>query len=203
MNSITIDGTDHNLAFSGRQRGGGGYGYPTTQSAIHEFQVNTSNFSAEYGHAAGGVINTVTRSGSNRLHGEASFYDRNAALGAANVVTTLTERNAQGEYVSVPYKPADVRRQWGASAGGPIRQNKLFWFFAYDQHQRDFPGVARANQPEAFFAAPSAQTIQTLAARIGKTPAEALASWNSAMTELNGLLGNVPRSARQLILFPS
>ena len=63
MNSITIDGTDHNLAFSGRQRGGGGYGYSTTQSAIHEFQVNTSNFSAEYGHAAGGVINTVTRSG--------------------------------------------------------------------------------------------------------------------------------------------
>jgi len=202
MNSITIDGTDHNLAFSGRQRGGGGYGYSTTESAIHEFQVNTSNFSAEYGHAAGGVINTVTRSGSNRLHGDASFYDRNAAWGAANAFTTLTERNSQGEYVSVPYKPADVRRQWGASAGGPIRQNKLFWFFAYDQHQRDFPGVARANQPEAFFAAPSAQTIQTLAARIGKTPAEALASWNSTLTELNGLLGNVPRSARQLILFP-
>ena len=202
MNNVTMDGTDHNLAFSGRQRGGGGYGYSTTQSAIHEFQVNTSNFSAEYGHAAGGVINTVTRSGSNRLHGEASFYDRDAAWGAANSFTTLTELNSQGQYVSVPYKPEDIRRQWGASAGGPIRRDKLFWFLAYDQHQRDFPGVARANQPQAFFAAPSAQTIQTLAARTGQTPSAALASWNSAVNNLSGLLGNVPRSARQLILFP-
>lgn len=202
MNSITMDGTDHNLAFSGRQRGSGGYGYSTTQAAIHEFQVNTSNFSAEYGHAAGGIINTVTRSGTNRLHGEASFSERNASWGAANAFTTLTERNPQGEYVTVPYKPTDIRRQWGASAGGPIRQNKLFWFFAYDQHQRDFPGVARANQPQAFFAAPSAQTIATLAARIGKSPSAALESWNNTLSELNGLLGNVSRNTRQLILFP-
>jgi len=202
MNSITVDGTDHNLAFSGRERGSGGYGYSTTQSAIHEFQVNTSNFSAEYGHAAGGVINTVARSGTNHLHGQASFHDRNADWSAANSFTTLTERNAQGQYVSVPYQPEDVRRQWGASAGGPIRQDKLFWFLAYDQHQRNFPGVARANQPEAFFASPSAQTIQTLAARIGTSPAAALASWNNTISELNGLLGNVPRSTRHVILFP-
>lgn len=59
MNSITMDGADHNLAFSGRQRGSGGGGYSTAQSAIHEFQVNTSNFSAEYGHAGGAIISTV------------------------------------------------------------------------------------------------------------------------------------------------
>ncbi len=53
LNSITMDGADHNLAFSGRQRGSGSGGYSTAQSTIHEFQVNTSNFSAEYGHAAG------------------------------------------------------------------------------------------------------------------------------------------------------
>ena len=203
LNSITMDGTDHNLAFSGQARGSsGGYGYSTSQAAIHEFQVNTSNFSAEYGHAAGGVINTVTRSGTNYLHGQASFYDRNAAWGAANAYTTLTELDSAGQYVSVPYKPPDVRRQWGASAGGPIRRDKLFWYFAYDQHQRDFPGVARANEPAAFFAAPSAQTIQTLAARIGQSPVTALADWNNAMAGLSGLLGDVPRSAHQLILFP-
>jgi hypothetical protein len=202
MNSITMDGADHNLAFSGRERGSGGGGYSTTKAAINEFQVNTSNFSAEYGHAAGGVINTVTKSGSNRLHGQASFYDRNAAWAATNAFTTLTERNSLGEYVSVPYKPADTRLQWGLSAGGPIRHDKLFWFFAYDQHQRDFPGVARANQPAAFFAAPSAQTIETLAGRTGQSSSEALASWNSALGELGGLLGNVPRSVRQIILFP-
>jgi hypothetical protein len=202
MNSITMDGTDHNLAFSGRQRGNGAGGYSTAQSAIHEFQVNTSNFSAEYGHAAGAIINTVTRSGSNRLHGQASFHDRDAAWGAANAFTTLTELNSQGQYVSVPYKPPDTRRQWGASAGGPIRRDKIFWYFAYDQHQRDFPGIARANQPATFFAPPSAQTIQTLAARTGKNADQALGSWNNVMANLSGLLGDVPRTSRQLNLFP-
>jgi len=202
MNSITIDGADHNLAFSGRQRGSSGNGYSTTQAAINEFQVNTSNFSSEYGHAAGGIINSVTRSGTNRLHGQASFYDRNAAWGAANAYTTLTERNSLGQYISVPYKPADTRLQWGVSAGGPIRHDKLFWFFAYDQHQRDFPGVARANEPATFFAPPSAQTIETLAGRIGQSPIQALVAWNSAVSDLSDQLGDVPRSARQLILFP-
>lgn len=199
MNGITMDGADHNLAFSGRQRGGNGYS--TAQAAISEFQVNTSNFSAEYGHA-GGVINAVTRSGSNRLHGGASFYDRNAAWGAANAYTTLSERNSLGQYVSVPYKPPDIRRQWDISAGGPIRHDKLFWFFAYDQHQRDFPGVARADQPSDFFAPPSAQTIETLAGRIGESPAQALVAWKTAVGELNSLLGNVPRIANQVIMFP-
>ncbi|HEX3470600.1 MAG TPA: carboxypeptidase regulatory-like domain-containing protein, partial [Silvibacterium sp.] len=202
MNSITMDGTDHNLAFLGRERGSSGNGYSSAQSAISEFQVNTSNFSAEYGHAAGGVINTVTRSGSNRLHGQASFYDRNAAWGAANAYTTLTERTSLGQYVSVPYKPPDARMQWSLAAGGAIRRDKLFWFFAYDQHQRDFPGIARANEPAAFFAPPSAQTIQTLAGRIGQSPAAALISWNNVLSDLNGLLGNVPRNSRQFIAFP-
>ena len=202
MNSIMMDGTAHNLAFSGKQRGGGAGGYSTAQSAIREFQVNTSNFSAEYGHAGGGLINSVTKAGTNRLHGEASFYERNAAWGAANAFTTLTEQNSRSEYVSVPYKPPDVRRQWGASAGGPIRRDKLFWYLAYEQHQRDFPGVARANQPASFFAEPSAQTIHTLAARIGQNADQALGAWNNTMANLSGLLGDVPRSSRQLILFP-
>src|SRR5271170_6462733 len=158
--------------------------FSTAQAAINEFQVNTSNFSSEYGHAAGGVINSVTKSGSNRLHGQASFYDRDAVWGAMNAFTKVMQPEPAGTtttsagapvmylngqpitYVNVPWKAPDVRLQWGFSAGGPIRHDKLFWFFAYDQHRRDFPGVARANEPETFFAAPSAQTIQTLAGRI-------------------------------------
>ncbi len=202
MNSISLDGTDHNLAFMGRERGSGGNGYSTAQSAISEFQVNVSNFSAEFGRAAGGVVNTVTRSGTNRLHGRASFYDRDAAWGASNAFTTLTEKNAQGEYVSVPYKPADNRMLWSFSAGGPLRRDKLFWFFAYDQHRRDFPGVARANEPATFFAPPTAANIRTLAARLGQSPSAALASYNNVLGDLGGLLGSVPRTANQLILFP-
>ena len=54
-----------------------------SQSAIREFQVNTSNYSAEYGRAAGGVTNAVTKSGTNKLHGDAFFYDRDNRLGAS------------------------------------------------------------------------------------------------------------------------
>lgn len=202
LNNNTLDGTDNNQAFLAQERGAGGSGYATPQSAVSEFQVNTSNFSSQYGRAAGGVINTVTKSGTNHLHGQISFFDRDSAWGAANGYTALTERNDLGEYESVPYKPRDTRLQGGAAVGGPIRRDKLFWFIAYEQYQRNFPGVARANEPQTFFAAPSAQNIETLAGRIGESPSAALASYNNVLNELNGLLGNVPRTARQTILFP-
>lgn len=202
MNNSTLDGADNNQAFLAHQRGATNGGYATSQAAVSEFQVNTSNFSSEYGRAAGGVINTVTKSGTNRLHGEAFFFDRNAAWGTTNGYTALTEQNSLGQYVSVPYRPLDTRKQWGIAAGGPIRRDKLFWFFAYDQSQRDFPGVARANEPQTFFAAPSAQTVETLAGRIGESPSAALTSYNNVLNQLSGLLGNVPRTARQTILFP-
>jgi hypothetical protein len=201
LNSVSMDGVDDNLAFHARQRGTAGGGYSTAQSAISEFQVNASNFSSEYGHAAGGVINTVTKSGSNHLHGDAAFYDRSADWGAGNAFTSLTEKNAEGVYTSVPYRPTDLRRQWSASAGGPLRKDKLFWFAAYDQHQRNFPGVARANVPATFFAPPSAQTIATLAGRIGQQPSAALLAYNNVLGQLNGLLGSVPRSIDQWIAF--
>ena len=202
LNSITVDGLESNLAFHASERGSANGGYATAQASINEFKVSSSNFSAEYGRAAGGLINTVTRSGSNRLHGQVSAYYRDANWGTTNPFTTLTEQNAAGDYVSVPYKPSDIRRQVSASAGGRIRRNKLFWFLAYDQHQRNFPGVARAEVPESFFAAPSAQDIDTLAARIGQSPAAAHTAYLNVTQQLAGLLGSVPRSTNQWILFP-
>lgn len=237
MNSITLDGTENNLAFHARERGTGGNGYATTQMAVSEFQVNSSNFSAEYGRAAGGEINSVTRSGTNRLHGQAAFYDRDAVWGAANAYskvlqaepagTTTTQTGApvmylNGKpitYVDVPYKAPDRRLQWGLSAGGPIRRDKLFWFLAYDQHERDFPGVARANEPQVFSAPPTEQTLETLGARIansthpvvtscrgmaapGGETAVASCAYDTVLSQLNGVLGSVPRTARQLIVFP-
>ena len=237
MNSITLDGTENNLAFHARERGSGGNGYATTQLAVSEFQVNTSNFSAEYGRAAGGEINAVTHSGENRLHGQAVFYDRNAAWGAINAFSKVLQVEPAGTtttatgvpvmyldgkpvtYVDLPFKAPDQRLQWGGSAGGPIRRNKLFWFFAYDQHRRDFPGIARANEPEVFFAPPTEQTLETLGARIagstnpivtncratanpGSETAVGACAYDTVLHQLNALLGSVPRTTDQLILFP-
>jgi hypothetical protein len=153
LNNSTLDGADDNQAYFSEARGRTRAAYSISQSAVQEFQVNTSNYSAEYGRAAGGVINTVTKSGGNQYHGELFFYDRDNNLGGAvNPYTTLTVPNSSGTYVTSPYKPTDWRKQWGFGIGGPIIRNKLFWFYSYDQQQRNFPGTARASDPADTFA---------------------------------------------------
>jgi hypothetical protein len=221
LNNNTVDGADNNQAFFSQERGIIGNGYSIAQGAVREFQVNTSNFSAEYGRAAGGVINTVTRTGTNQLHGHVFGFDRDAAWGAANsftTLTTLTSTAARETAVTRPYKPQDLRQQWGGSAGGPIRHDKLFWFFAYDQLRHNFPGVAVVGEPATFFETPTVQQLQTLWARVRSSSTSAVTScatknsgdaalgaqcaYSTVLTDLNSLLGSVPRNADQIILFP-
>jgi hypothetical protein len=90
--------------------------------AIAEFSVLTSNASAEYGRTSGGVINAITRSGTNQIHGDAYWFLRDEALDAANFFD-----NAGG----IP-KPSFHRNQFGASAGGPIQKDKTFFFADYE-----------------------------------------------------------------------
>lgn len=159
LNNNTVDGADDNQAYFSEARGRTRASYSITQVAIQEFQVNTSNYSAQYGRSAGGVINTVTKSGGNDLHGELFFYDRDNDLGGAvNPYTLLTVPAGNGTYNTLPYKPTDWRKQWGFGAGGPLLRNKLFWFYAYDQGRRNFPGTGRAPDPNDTFA-PSNPTL--------------------------------------------
>ncbi len=73
LNNNTVDGADDNQAYFSEARGRTRASYSITQATIQEFQVNTSNYAAQYGRSAGGVINTVTKSGTNQLHGELFF----------------------------------------------------------------------------------------------------------------------------------
>jgi hypothetical protein len=154
LNNVTVDGADNNQAYFSEERGRTRASYSTSEEAVQEFQVNTSNYSAEYGRAAGGVINTVTKSGTNQIHGQAFFRDRDNEWGAKNGYTTLTTQDASGNFVTNVYKPKDWRKQWGFGIGGPIIKDRLFWFYAYDQSSRNFPGTARVGTPLAFYAAP-------------------------------------------------
>ncbi len=86
--------------------------------AIQEFSVLTSNYSTEYGRTSGGVINAITRSGTNQFHGGAYEFLRNNALDARNFFDTKN--------------PPFRRNQFGASAGGPIRKGKVFVFGDYE-----------------------------------------------------------------------
>ncbi len=165
LNNVTVDGADNNQAYFSEERGRTRAGYSTAKTAVQEFQVNTSNYSAEYGRAAGGVVNTVTKSGANQLHGEGFWYDRDNEWGAKNRYTTLTKA-VYGNGASAPptssltsvYAPIDVRKMGGFGVGGAILKDRLFWFVAYDRYSRNFPGTAVPSNASTFFAVPDAGT---------------------------------------------
>ena len=160
LNNSTIDGLDDNQAYFSEQRGRTRAAYSISQAAVQEFQVNTSNFSAEYGRSAGGVINTVTRSGGNQFHGQLFFYDRDNDFGASNPYTVTTALDpTSGNYLTNNYKPKDWRKQWGFGIGGPIIRDKLFFFYSYDQSRRNFPGTATASTATAGLFAPASPTL--------------------------------------------
>jgi hypothetical protein len=158
LNNNTVDGADNNQAFFSEERGRMRAPYSISMAAVREFQVNTADYSSEYGRSAGGVINTVTKSGSNTLHGQIFFFERNSSLGATNPYTTLTNfDNAQDAFVTTPYRPLDVRRQAGLGVGGPIIKDRLFWFYSFDWESRNFPAVSRVGYPSAIYAQPLGQ----------------------------------------------
>jgi hypothetical protein len=192
LNNSTVDGGDNNQAFFSEERGRTRLSYSTSQAAVREFQVNTSNYSAEYGRAAGGVVNTVTKSGTNEFHGQVFYYQRNNKWGARN---PLAFQNVlqNGVITRVGIKPEDVRHQFGGNIGGPIVKDKVFFFFNYDQQKRNFPGLG-------IFSAPGyLNTVnRTLLTSRGLTTAQI----DSTLNFLTSLTGEVPRRGDQKIFFP-
>ena len=95
--------------------------YNPNPDSIQEFKVLTSNFTAEYGRNAGGIVTVVTKSGSNEFHGSAYDFLRNTDLDANNYFS-----NFNGEPRNVLH-----RNQYGGTVGGPIKRDKLFFFVSY------------------------------------------------------------------------
>jgi len=144
-NNTMIDGMDNNQAFFSEAKGRNRLSFAYSIDAIQEFQVGNSAFSAQYGRAAGGVVNAVTKSGTNELHGTAFYLIRDDALNAANPfsATSLVA-------VGLPGKPKDRRQQFGGSVGGPIKTDKLFFFGNYEQQKRNFPMAVVPGTPTFF-----------------------------------------------------
>ena len=195
LNNNTLDGGDNTQAFFAEERGRTRLSYSLSLAAVQEFQVTTSNYSAEYGRAAGGVVNAVTKSGGNKVQGEGFYYIRDNKWGAQNPFTTQAKL-IDGVFQVVPIKPEDQRNQYGVSIGGPIKQNKLFYFFSFDQQRRDFPGTAVPANPTAFFAPLSAAELATLASR---GDSAAAANDGLAFIQHDSV---VPRTGDQTLLFP-
>ena len=207
LNNNTVDGADNNQAFFSEERGRTRAGYSTPQIAVEEFQVNTSNYSSEYGRSAGGVVNTVTKSGTNSLHGEIDLFDRDNVWGAMNEFTKIATPNGSGGFTQQPYKPTDWRKRVAAQVGGPIMKDKLFYSFTFDWFDRNFPGTAVASNPTSFFDTDLTHPgvlsgVNTLAKNLGITQAAAFGLYKTDLTVLNTMLGPVPRDGEQYIIYP-
>jgi hypothetical protein len=120
-NNFLLDGLDNNAYGTSNQ----GYSAQLVQlspDALAEFKVITSNYSAEYGRVGGAVVNAVMKSGTNEIHGSAYEYLRNTDLNATGFLFSP----------SVFVKPTLQRNQFGATVGGPLVKNKLFFFADYE-----------------------------------------------------------------------
>jgi hypothetical protein len=131
--NILIDGTDFNEPFLGGLRGGdrAGASFVTPQLAVAEFQTVTSGYSAEYGRSTGGVLNAITRSGTNSYHGDAFYQLRDGALSSTTPL---------GQDV------LERQHQFGGAAGGPAIRNRLFFFGAAEQQFAQLPRTVGFNQ---------------------------------------------------------
>ena len=128
-NNNMVDGVDNNQAFFSEARGRTRAVYSISESSIKEFQVGISNMSAEFGRAAGGTVNAVTKSGGNAFTGEGFYFLRDKAFQSRDPFI------AQSVWDQIQER----RQQFGVGLGGPIKKDKAFFFVDYDQQKRNFP----------------------------------------------------------------
>jgi len=128
-NLVNVDGTD------ATDNSVNGVRSTVSQEAVQEFQIITNNYAAEYGRASGGVVNIITRSGSNDFHGDVYGYLRNRNFQAVNPFSTVKN-------------PAYTRVQAGAAFGGALKKDKTFYYFSYEitrRHETGFSSIGTGN----------------------------------------------------------
>jgi hypothetical protein len=128
-NLVNVDGAD------ATDNSVNGVRSTVSQEAVQEFQIISNSYAAEYGRASGGVVNIITRSGSNDFHGDIFGYLRNRNFQAVNPFSTVSN-------------PAYTRVQGGAAFGGPIKKDKTYFYFSYEitrRHETGFSSIGQGN----------------------------------------------------------
>ncbi len=181
-NNNTVDGADNNQAFFSEARGRTRAVYTYSQATVKEFQVGLSNFNAEYGRAAGGLVNAVTKSGGNTFHGEAFYFLRDDFTSAREptVPVNVLERAIGDDRLP------ERRQQFGFAMGGPMVKDKLFWFLGWDQQVRNFPYVVNFNSADFIGFCPG-QTVVIAGGCTGGAP-KSIVDNCDAIVSANALL---------------
>ncbi|HEX5834662.1 MAG TPA: TonB-dependent receptor [Pyrinomonadaceae bacterium] len=150
FNNVSLDGGDYNNGFFGEQLGGQRAAIDITLEAVKEFQVVATGASAEFGRTAGGIINVITKSGTNDIHGSVFHFQRLEALTA----NTSDGRPLQDFH----------REQYGATIGGPFKKDRAFFFLAFEGIREN---LTRTNLSEPLGATPCPIAAPTIIANEG------------------------------------
>jgi outer membrane receptor protein involved in Fe transport len=175
-NNNMVDGANNNQAFFSTPRGGSTTPYVYSLDSIREFQVSASNYSAQFGQAAGGIVNAITKSGGNEINGDLFYYLRYPSLNALDPVSKAA---------GITTQPVHQQQQFGGSVGGPLIKDKLFYFLTYDGSRKVFP-ISFTSTAKFPLPCPSPITAAQCA---------------GANNYLDGLTGSFPREAVQDLAF--
>jgi hypothetical protein len=220
-----VDGVSTRLAFgetSSRGRGNSGKtegepegmgsawangrGFMVSEAAVRQIQTTTGIAESEAGRAAGGRVRVSTLRGSNGLHGQGFYFDRQNTWGARNPFTQWVKETAPATstpiptFAAQPYTPPDHETIWSVGLGRQIRRDRLFWFAALDGMHRNDPGVSSVKHPDEFFAQPTNDRMQLLGAQLGSASL-AIPRYSSLLETLGGLLGPAARTTAQWVGF--
>src|SRR5713101_1095844 len=161
-NEVSVDGAD------AVDKSVGGVRATVSQEAVQEFQVITSNYMPEYGRATGGVVNIVTKSGSNEVHGNVFGFLRATGIQARDPFSVQGTFNPATDSVTLtPRKQSYTRAQAGATLGGPLQKDKTFYFFSYETIRAQTNGFTSIGQnnfglvPESYPAGAAACGVTT------------------------------------------
>jgi hypothetical protein len=147
FNNVSLDGGDYNNGFFGEQAGGQRAAIDITLEAVQEFQVVATGAPAEFGRTAGGIVNVISKSGTNEVHGSVFHFQRLEALSS---------------HTSDDKPLKDFRReQFGGTIGGPIKKDKMFFFLAFEQILEN---LTRANLSEQTGPTPCPVAVPTILA---------------------------------------
>jgi hypothetical protein len=182
FNNYTVDGGNNNNAFFSQQIGRTSIPYQFSEDVIREFQVTSTGFEAEFGQSGGGLVNTVTKSGTNALHGDGYYYILDSATNANDRIN---------EQLGIA-KPHNRRQQFGGTLGGPIIHDRLFYLGNYEGQVRNEPltvndAPALVGLPPDFFANNPALATQVQAAA-GSFPRSF--NQNTAFGKINGVIND-------------
>jgi hypothetical protein len=176
QNNFLLDGTDathvdNSFMSNGRERGA--RLQTASSESVEEFRVLASNYSAEYGRAAGAVVTAITKSGSNEFRGSSYFFLRDDSLDARNFFDSATP-------------PAFNLKQFGASLGGPIRRNHLFFFTNYEGSRKRLGSSQTGTVPSESFRARVDPRLRPILDTI-PLPSESTANPDVGIARLSGV----------------